>query len=120
MASTSLEDFFNPNVLQDADLLYRLRESFHDYFVACQEHSKTRQKTLLLVIANLARSLAETKGLPMKVAQVAAFLDPQFPDELRDFLEHSFHFIIDGRSSRGFSCDKSLAQYSLRRARLNF
>jgi transcriptional regulator with XRE-family HTH domain/tRNA A-37 threonylcarbamoyl transferase component Bud32 len=70
--------------ITDSDLLSRLNHALCNYMNDTFSSSSMKYRLQGLALKQLIKKLSEARGLPMKVAQIAAFLDPKIPLELRE------------------------------------
>lgn len=73
--------------LKDSELLGRLRSALSVYLDKSLDRAELAGHVQGMALKSLVDSLGDARGIPMKVAQIAAFLDPRTPFELREVLE---------------------------------
>jgi predicted unusual protein kinase regulating ubiquinone biosynthesis (AarF/ABC1/UbiB family) len=71
----------------DKEILNQMREAFSIYAHENLGTTDLARKLRGMALKRLVRTLGETRGLPMKVAQIATFLDPRIPREVREAFE---------------------------------
>jgi len=84
---TLMHTFASSTRVTDAELLAKLRVSLTSYFDESLTKTTLMNRVQSLALKRLIESLGEARGIPMKVAQIAAFLDARVPQGLRDVLE---------------------------------
>jgi predicted unusual protein kinase regulating ubiquinone biosynthesis (AarF/ABC1/UbiB family)/DNA-binding XRE family transcriptional regulator len=84
LADELVDTFSNSTHITDARLLGRLKHSLSQYVRNDSETPDLRRHIRGLAMKQLIRTLADSRGLAMKVAQISAFLDPNIPDDLRE------------------------------------
>lgn len=75
--------------LEDFEIVEKLRHSMTHYLNQSLSKSELMSRVQTLALKNLVDGLSEAHGLPMKLAQMAAFLDPRMPQVVRTALDEA-------------------------------
>src|SRR5689334_22494278 len=78
------EQFSDAVGINDKNVLQQLTSALSIYV---DEQRKARSPLNPPALKKLIDTLRESRGLPLKIAQVVTFLDPKAPPELREVLE---------------------------------
>src|SRR5690606_28295413 len=75
-----------PSSRKDDEIKRRIESSISSALEKTLSRDRWKSKLQLLVADKLVKSIGQSKGLPMKVVQLASYAELRLPQEVRDLL----------------------------------